>query len=161
MEVVLASGQIVYTSASQVPDLFKALKGGSNNFGIVTRFDLETFPQGKFLGGFVYNLPDTVPQQLEAFTNYMDPKKFDPRASVFQSFNYQAAVGIVVVANGITYTSPITNPPILEPFLSIQPQLQNSMRISTLLDFVKEEASVQAPDQRLVSFYPSQLLSKY
>ncbi|VUC26900.1 unnamed protein product [Clonostachys rosea] len=43
-EIVLASGEIVNANASSNADLWKALKGGSSNFGIVTRFDLETFP---------------------------------------------------------------------------------------------------------------------
>lgn len=42
-EVVLANGSIVNANAREHPDLFKALKGGSNNFGFVTRFDMETF----------------------------------------------------------------------------------------------------------------------
>ena len=150
MEVVLADGRIVYTSATQYPDLFKALKGGSNNFGIVTKFDLQTFAQAEFLGGFIYNFADTVPQQLDAFANFMDPAKFDPRASVIQSFNYQAAIGLTVVANGLTYTSPVPNPPILEPFRNMQPQLVNSMRISTLSAFAGEVAAAQAVNERLV-----------
>lgn len=43
-EVVLGNGQIIYANAISNPDLWFALKGGSNNFGIVTRFDLKTFP---------------------------------------------------------------------------------------------------------------------
>lgn len=43
-EVVLADGSIVNANASSHPDLWKALKGGGGNFGIVTRFDLEAFP---------------------------------------------------------------------------------------------------------------------
>jgi len=50
---VLANGQIVDANASSYSDLFYALKGGSNNFGVVTRIDLKTFPQGKFWGGFI------------------------------------------------------------------------------------------------------------
>lgn len=46
-EVVLASGDIVNANAHENPDLWFALKGGSNNFGVVTRFDLRTFKQGK------------------------------------------------------------------------------------------------------------------
>ena len=42
-EVVLASGAIVYANADTHPDLFRALKGGSGNMGIVTRFDMEAF----------------------------------------------------------------------------------------------------------------------
>lgn len=46
-EVVLASGQVVYASAaSEHHDLWMALKGGSSNFGIITRYDMETFPSG-------------------------------------------------------------------------------------------------------------------
>lgn len=42
-ELVLANGQIVNANASAHPDLWRALKGGSSNFGIVTRFDIEAF----------------------------------------------------------------------------------------------------------------------
>jgi FAD/FMN-containing dehydrogenase len=41
-EVVLANGTVVHASKTSNPDLFWALKGGSSNFGIVTRFDIET-----------------------------------------------------------------------------------------------------------------------
>jgi hypothetical protein len=42
-EVVTADGKIVDASATCNPDLFWALKGGSNNFGIVTKFTYKTF----------------------------------------------------------------------------------------------------------------------
>ena len=41
-QVVLADSSIVTASATENKDLFWALKGGSSNFGIVTRFDLYT-----------------------------------------------------------------------------------------------------------------------
>ena len=47
LQVVVASGQIVDANLNSYPDLFSALKGGSNNFGIVTSFDLKVFQQGK------------------------------------------------------------------------------------------------------------------
>ncbi|EQB55635.1 hypothetical protein CGLO_04413 [Colletotrichum gloeosporioides Cg-14] len=43
-EVVLADGSIVQANEQEHSDLFRVLKGGGNNFGIVTRFDMETFP---------------------------------------------------------------------------------------------------------------------
>ncbi|KAK3314358.1 putative 6-hydroxy-D-nicotine oxidase [Apodospora peruviana] len=43
-EVVLASGTITVASAEKNSDLFWALKGGGPNFGIVTRFELNTIP---------------------------------------------------------------------------------------------------------------------
>lgn len=45
-EVVLASGDVVVANVGQNADLYKALRGGGGpNFGIVVRFDLETFEQ--------------------------------------------------------------------------------------------------------------------
>lgn len=43
-EIVLASGEVLNANASANSDLWLALKGGSSNFGIVTRFDVEAFP---------------------------------------------------------------------------------------------------------------------
>jgi len=43
-EVVLTDGQIVNANKTTNPDLWKALKGGGSNFGIVTRFDVEAMP---------------------------------------------------------------------------------------------------------------------
>ncbi|EAW17185.1 FAD-binding oxidoreductase [Aspergillus fischeri NRRL 181] len=42
-EVVLGNGTQVVASANSHPDLFWALKGGANNFAIVTKFTLKTF----------------------------------------------------------------------------------------------------------------------
>ncbi|KAH7304265.1 FAD binding domain-containing protein [Stachybotrys elegans] len=47
-EVVLVSGLVVNANATDNSDLFRALKGGGCNFGIVTRFDLEAFPAANF-----------------------------------------------------------------------------------------------------------------
>ena len=40
-EVVTASGEIVYASKDDNPELFWALRGGGGNFGIVTRFEYQ------------------------------------------------------------------------------------------------------------------------
>ncbi|KAF2444585.1 FAD-binding domain-containing protein, partial [Karstenula rhodostoma CBS 690.94] len=51
VEIVLANSTIVNANAHKNSDLFWALKGGSSNFGIVTRWDLKTFPLGQIYGG--------------------------------------------------------------------------------------------------------------
>lgn len=43
-DVVTASGKIVTASASENPDLFWALKGGSGNFGVVTSMTFQLHP---------------------------------------------------------------------------------------------------------------------
>ncbi|KAJ1323848.1 prosolanapyrone-II oxidase [Microdochium nivale] len=44
--VVLADGSIVTASESENPDLWRALKGGLNNFGVVAEFVLHVYPGG-------------------------------------------------------------------------------------------------------------------
>lgn len=65
-ELVLPYGKVVNVNSSN-PDLFKALKGGSNNFGVVTRFDIESFESGPFWDGLVVYPLSTMLQQVVAF----------------------------------------------------------------------------------------------
>lgn len=64
-EVVLANSTIVNANAKENTDLFWALKGGSSNYGIVTRFDVKTFPMKEAYGG----LTIFQPQYLNDFVN--------------------------------------------------------------------------------------------
>jgi FAD/FMN-containing dehydrogenase len=48
-EVVLANGTVVNANVDENADLWLALKGGSGNFGIVTRFDMMAFPTRELL----------------------------------------------------------------------------------------------------------------
>ncbi|KAI2636578.1 FAD-binding domain-containing protein [Hypomontagnella submonticulosa] len=79
-EIVLANGTIATASATQNPDLFKALKGGGNNFGIVTTYVLQLHPQGDVFGGNLVFLhsSETDAKLLKAvrdFTEYNDDDK--------------------------------------------------------------------------------------
>ncbi|MEM7302718.1 MAG: FAD-binding oxidoreductase [Pseudomonadota bacterium] len=46
VEMVLASGEIVSVSDETLPDLFWAIRGGSGNFGVATRFTFRLHPVG-------------------------------------------------------------------------------------------------------------------
>lgn len=50
-QVVLANGTVANVNQGTHPDLYFALRGGGNNFGIVTRFDLEVYRYGSIWGG--------------------------------------------------------------------------------------------------------------
>lgn len=119
MEVVLTDGSIVNANNFHRPDLFRALKGGSNNFGIVTRFDLETYPQGQLWGGFIAYPSSIVPQILSAFEGFMQSAKSDPYAEIICAIGYVGAYKSVVVSTGLHYTKAVANPPIFQPFTAI------------------------------------------
>lgn len=137
-EVVLADGAVVNANCEENSDLWYALKGGSNNFGVVTRFDFQTFAQGDLWGGAIIYPSSTLPDQLAAFVNFTHSATYDPHASLINSFGYAPAAGTTFVSNSLVYTAPVVNPPAFQQYTSIQPQFANTMRISNLSDFALE-----------------------
>ncbi|KFY47091.1 hypothetical protein V494_00180 [Pseudogymnoascus sp. VKM F-4513 (FW-928)] len=137
-EVVLAFGQVVVANAKINPTLFSALKGGSNNLGVVTRINLEVFPQGKFWGGSVVYPSSTIPQQLAAFVDFTGQNSFDIYGALINSYAYNAAAGDWIVANNYDYTKAEAYPAAFAKYTSIKPELVNTMRISNMSDFATE-----------------------
>jgi hypothetical protein len=146
MEVVLASGDIINANWTSHRDLFLALKGGQNNFGIVTRWDIETFSQGKLWGGNIIYDYSTNREQLDAFTNWKSPENFDPLSSVEQSHVYVGSVDQWLISSAIFYAEPIPNPENLKNFTNIDSQISNTLRISNATDFANEVQSQSTPN---------------
>ncbi|ORY59306.1 uncharacterized protein BCR38DRAFT_399620 [Pseudomassariella vexata] len=71
-EVVLADGSIMNANSYQNADLFKALKGGGSNLGIVTRFDMRTYTvPNKVYGGLVVFSFDYWDAIVDQFIKYV------------------------------------------------------------------------------------------
>ncbi|KAL4969174.1 uncharacterized protein BDV14DRAFT_166475 [Aspergillus stella-maris] len=149
MQVVLASGAIVNANATHASDLFVALKGGQNNFGVVTRFDLATFPQGDYWGGAIQYPAAVDAAQLDAFRAFKT-LPLDPYAEVEQSFLFNASAdpdSAYYSSNILYYARPIVDAAALRVFTGIQPQQFNSMRVSNLSDFSSELSVFQPVDR--------------
>ena len=69
-ELVTASGLVIDVTARSYPDLYWALRGGGNNFGIVTNFKLLAFPLGEMWGGQRMYSEDSFPEVLDAIYNF-------------------------------------------------------------------------------------------
>ena len=55
-QLITPNGTIVYVNNISYTDIFFGLRGGLNNFGIVTRFSMRAIPQTLVYGGvLVYN----------------------------------------------------------------------------------------------------------
>jgi hypothetical protein len=65
-ELVLANATITNVNQSSHPDLYFALRGGGNNFGIVTRFDFETRRHSLVSGGTTVFLMQDLEQRRAA-----------------------------------------------------------------------------------------------
>ncbi|KAM0329273.1 hypothetical protein ACHAQA_004578 [Verticillium albo-atrum] len=101
-EIVLADGTITNANAGKNPDLYKALKGGGNNFGIVTRFDLQTFEaaKGGLYGGLLFMTYDNRDAVLAQFSRLVDINHEHPQDTEVVTFTYggSGAPMIAVVA---------------------------------------------------------------
>lgn len=74
-EIVLASGAIINANQTSHSDLYKALKGGNTNFGIMTRADIASFDlNGIWTGTHIVALNGpqaTRPQMLDKISQAM------------------------------------------------------------------------------------------
>lgn len=153
-EVVLASGQTVNANASENADLWRALRGGGNNFGVVTRFDLRTFPQGPFWGGAVLYFPPSFPSQVEALVDELNKPDASDETHLMLSIGYSASymqLGGTLCMNSVYHTGEgETGPAVLDPFVKVSPQVEqlNSMRSLTLRDAAGEQAAQSADGVR-------------
>jgi hypothetical protein len=138
-EVVLSSGLVVNANATSHADLFTALKGGSNNFGVVTRLDLEVFVQGPMWGGVILYSNSTDQELLAALTAFKKPENFDPYAMFTFGFLYDAAKRAFTADIAMYSSRPETVPgSALETFAKIQPQIYSSLRLGSPGSFAGE-----------------------
>ena len=153
-EVVLADGSVVEAKEdNENADLLVALRGGSNNFGIVTRISLRTFEQGPLWGGSVYHDLSTIDDQLKAFVDINSADNYDEYASLITSFGFAAGKGSAVV-NSIEYTKAEENPAVFAPIMKI-PALFSTMRLDTMTNISIEQGAFSARDARWVTLPPS------
>ncbi|CAE6360683.1 unnamed protein product [Rhizoctonia solani] len=131
-EVVLPNGTITTATETTNPDLFFGLKGGFNNFGIVTKFTLLAFPQGQVWGGlktFTANNLDKVNKATADFVANVT----DPKAGIITTYNFllgQPGVSLLMFYDGPT-------PPagIFERFTSI-PHFTSDVSTRSFLSLV-------------------------
>ncbi|KAL4774844.1 hypothetical protein BDW60DRAFT_214780 [Aspergillus nidulans var. acristatus] len=142
-EIVLPNGTLTAANSTHNPRLFRALKGGSGNFGIVTRFDMETFPQPRnsIWGGIVtYEHDETnVNAQINALVDFTANVKNDPYASLIPLYTYISTMDRPVIVNSLVYTKPFADPypDAFKPFYLL-PNISDTTRQTDLEGLVGE-----------------------
>lgn len=149
-EVVLADGSIVQASGNSNPDLYKALRGGGANFGIVTDLELMVYPyQGMWGGGMKWSWEhgDAV---IDAFIKYGEDNVSNVDASVILGVvNYQ---GEWVWHADVEHLKPtqLSECPSLRPFLDIP----------TAVDFTAKASQIDRTDG-IMGNYPAGSFNGY
>ncbi|KAK5086081.1 hypothetical protein LTR70_007316 [Exophiala xenobiotica] len=133
--VVTAWGLIVEASATSNPDLYWALRGGGNNFGLVTNFKFRAFPMGKIWGGAVGWLPDAFPALIKAFYNLGKNSETDPKAATILSFSATGSALGNIAQTLLSYSLPQVVPPILAEFAAVPNAIYNTTSIRSISNY--------------------------
>ncbi|KAK0229783.1 FAD dependent oxidoreductase [Armillaria nabsnona] len=128
-ELVTPNGNVTNVTASSDPDLFFSLKGGGNNFGVVTRFTLKTFPQGNIWGG-------------TALGGQILFRVTDPKAAMIIAFGYAAQQ--IFLTTIMVYDGPIPPRGIFDAFLNMS-SLQLDVKERTFVDLIESTRLAIAP----------------
>ncbi|KAL5498844.1 hypothetical protein ACEPAH_2199 [Sanghuangporus vaninii] len=130
--IVLPSGQQVVTSNSSYSDLFFGLKGGLNNFGIVTNITYEAHPQTLVYGGSILYSPDETDAVNAAISDF-SLNNTDPKAQIANI--YTSAAGQFSTTVILFYDAPTLPSGVYDAFFSI-PNLYSDIKARTYADFV-------------------------
>ncbi|KAJ8123864.1 hypothetical protein ONZ43_g283 [Nemania bipapillata] len=118
-EVVLADGKIITSSSEENADLYQALKGGSSNFGIVTRFDMKTFPTSPIWSASQVHPESASQAHIAAIKKWIDDVQGYQNSSAIVFWSYRPALKETIIISGLADLSGTANPPILQDLLAI------------------------------------------
>lgn len=132
-ELVMPNGT-VKTVTKEDEDLFFGLKGGFNNFGIVTKFTLQTFPQTQVWGGFITYSPDNVELLNQATANFA-ANATNPKASLMITYDYFLSRNSLGPSALVFYDAPTPPAGVFDEFLNIPFVVKNvsTMSFSALI----------------------------
>lgn len=135
-QVVFADGSINNVTYATRPDLYFALRGGGNNFGIVTKFTLFTFPQGPLWAGsetYIYT-PEVANSLNNAvyWLNINTPN--DVYGQIILAYAYAQSLDTYVAVSDLQYGKPEPYPDILRNFTDTPGAVANTLNVTSLTD---------------------------
>ena len=144
-EVVTASGDIVIASSHSNEDLYWALRGGGNNFGLVTKFEMLSYPQdqGLMWVGKVRHLGSQNASLIQAFHDF-GAQGTDPKATLLFSVLYLQKQDQFLCVSELDYAEPLpdeTHPPVFDSFFKVADSLQVTKQTQTVVDVIEAHST--------------------
>ncbi|KAI0896861.1 FAD-binding domain-containing protein [Annulohypoxylon nitens] len=121
-EVVLGDGSVIEANATTNVDLFHVLKGGHNNFGIVTRFDMQTFKASDIWNGNSVISPACTDQVIEAYVDFSNNLAKNADSHVLTIFTFLPFAQEHFINILFTSLDGVESPRTLQKFLEIPGQ---------------------------------------
>ncbi|KAJ5462642.1 FAD linked oxidaseN-terminal [Penicillium sp. IBT 31633x] len=162
-ELILPNASVVVVNENAHHDLYFALRGGMNNFGIVTHFTMKAVSQGQIHAGartYTIDKKDAILDQAYRLTTQW---KNDTDMSFYHGFGYHEGTGQYTVSFTPEYSRPILNP---APFAELKriPFETDTIRLGRATEFSEEVASTTPPGDRnlfaTMTYYPSMELDR-
>ncbi|KJZ71392.1 hypothetical protein HIM_09233 [Hirsutella minnesotensis 3608] len=140
-QCVLADGAIVEASRTSHSDLYFALRGGGNQYAIVTSMTLKAYDvgdQGMVWGGIRTYTADKVRALLAAVSNFTTNGQ-DPKAAIIPNFAFISAAGLNLPAALVFYFYDGREPPagLFDEFDAI-PHLTSSTAIRSFVSITNQ-----------------------
>lgn len=141
-EVVLADGSIVNANAETYSDLFQALKGGSANFGLITRFDMYAieFPDPaspEIWGGILQYDLSAGEDLLNAMVTFNDEVPKDENTTSIIYWAYLPDFGMILNV-ALENTVGLENPSAADVYLNVDGITSNTLRKEELTVITNE-----------------------
>ncbi|KAF2827528.1 FAD binding domain-containing protein [Ophiobolus disseminans] len=136
--LVLASGRFAFASKTSNPDLFMALKGGGNNFGVVISFAFRAFKYSGMWGGLVVYPETTMHDQFKALVNFANKIEKNPKGAAIVMSVYQSTVGVPLVSNAYDYAEPVSRPAAYDEFFAIPGVIADTTGIRNMSSIAQE-----------------------
>ncbi|EAW22250.1 FAD-binding oxidoreductase [Aspergillus fischeri NRRL 181] len=137
-EVVLANGTITTASETHNPDLYYALRGGGNNFGIVTNFVVRTFPQGPVFTGMTSYAANQSEQVLDRVYDLYTDRALtsDVEMGYDLYYTYDSNSDEFILMGAQRYGKPVENPKVFHDINQIPTLSRNTFigNLSSLAD---------------------------
>lgn len=129
------------------PDLYFALRGGMNNFGIVTHMTMRAVPQRQYYSGARTYTADKSDPIIEQAYKLTTDWKNDTAMSFYYSLGYNQTTDEFDISFTQEYSQPIVNPVPFEE-LSRIPFESDTNRIDWPSKFSEEVNSADPPGDR-------------
>ncbi|KAH7405681.1 hypothetical protein DE146DRAFT_778990 [Phaeosphaeria sp. MPI-PUGE-AT-0046c] len=120
-ELITAKGEILQVNKDSHEDLFRVLRNGGNNFGIVAQMDFKPYNQGRVSAVNKLYLGNDTKPFISAMKAWMVPGggHEDAKGSIMPSTRYTPSAGTLDAAITAVYDADIEHPKAFENFSAI------------------------------------------
>ncbi|KAK4062461.1 CAZyme family AA7 [Trichoderma aggressivum f. europaeum] len=147
-EIVLGDGRIVRSREDgEHADLFRALKGGGCNFGIVTNFRMRALRSGPVWAGMTVHPKEAIPEAITALKEFTDNVPADVDSNLLCFFTYTVSIANpdfkdIVVLGALIQIAGVDEAPAYKKWLHM-PTTATTCKITTVPQLAVDYSQAQ------------------